>query len=96
MRRWLAGFRAGCAYPVAGISPPDMRRIALPALVVPGNDWVHPPAAGQAAHRLLPHSVYHEVLTQQVEADVDFAGWQRATGTLAARFIDFLRARERR
>ena len=94
MRRWLAGFRADCDFPVAGLSPEAMRTIILPALIVPGNDWVHPPAAGQAAHRLMPNSVYHEILTAQVEADVDPAGWDGATGTLAARFIDFLRVRE--
>lgn len=96
MRRWLAGFRAGCDYPVAGLSPEDMRALTMPAIVIPGNDRVHPPAPGQAAHRLLPNSVYQEVLTQTVEADVDFEGWARATGTLAARFIDFLRGQERR
>jgi pimeloyl-ACP methyl ester carboxylesterase len=96
MRRWLAGFRADCDYPVAGISSEAMRKITVPAIVIPGNDRVHPPAPGQAAHRLLPNSVYQEVLTQQVDADVDFAGWERATGTLAARFIDFLRGQERR
>jgi pimeloyl-ACP methyl ester carboxylesterase len=91
MRRWLTGFRAGCDYPVAGLSPEDMRKLTMPAIVIPGNDRVHPPAPGQAAHRLLPNSVYQEVLTQTVDADVDFEGWARATGTLAARFIDFLR-----
>jgi pimeloyl-ACP methyl ester carboxylesterase len=96
MRRWLAGFRAGCDYPVAGLSPDDMRKMTMPAIIIPGNDRVHPPAPGQAAHRLLPNSVYQEVLTQTVDADVDFEGWAGATGTLAARFIDFLRARERR
>lgn len=95
MNRWLAGFRADCGYPVAGISPENMRRLTMPAIVIPGNDRVHPPAPGQAAHRLLPNSVYQEVLTQQVEADVDFAGWERVTGTLAARFIDFLRGQQR-
>ena len=96
MRRWLAGFREDCDYPVAGLSPADMRKIILPAIIIPGNDRVHPPAPGQAAHRLLPNSVYQEVLTRQVETDVDFEGWARATGTLAARFIDFLRGQERR
>jgi pimeloyl-ACP methyl ester carboxylesterase len=96
MTRWLAGFRADCDYPVAGISAENMRKITVPAIVIPGNDRVHPPAPGQAAHRLLPNSVYQEVLTQQVDADVDFAGWERGTGTLAARFIDFLRDQERR
>ena len=61
MRRWLAGFRADCDYPVAGISAEAMRKITLPAIVIPGNDRVHPPSAGQAAHRLLPNSVYQEV-----------------------------------
>jgi len=96
MQRWLAGFRAGCDYPVAGISPEDMRRITVPTIVVPGNDYTHPPAAAQAAHRLLRNSVYQEVLTQQVDADVDPAGWEGAAGTLAARFIDFLRGQEQR
>jgi len=94
MRRWLAGFRAGCDYPVAGLSPAEMRTMTMPAIVIPGNDRVHPPAGAQAAHRLLPNSVYQDVLTRQVEADVDFDGWAKVTGTLAARFIDFLRGRE--
>ena len=91
MRRWLAGFRAGCDFPVAGLSPEAMRLMTVPALIVPGNDRVHPPASGQAAHRLLRNSVYQEVLSEQVDADMDFAGWERVTGTLAARFVDFLR-----
>ena len=95
MERWLAGFRADCDYPVAGISPENMRKITLPSIVIPGNDKVHPPGPGQAAHRLLPNSIYDEVLTEQVDADVDFAGWERSTGTLAARFIDYLRAQEK-
>ena len=94
MQRWLAGFRAGCGYPMAGISPENMRKITAPALVVPGNDKIHPPTAGQAAHRLLSNSMYQEILTEQVDADVDPFGWERATGTLAARFIDFLREQE--
>ena len=95
MHRWLAEFRADCDYPVAGIRPKAMRRLTMPAIVIPGNDRVHPPASAQTAHRLLPNSVYQEVLTHQVEADVDFSGWERATGTLAARFIDFSRGLER-
>jgi pimeloyl-ACP methyl ester carboxylesterase len=95
MQRWLNGFRADCDYPVAGISPEAMGKMTMPAIVIPGNDRVHPAAPGQAAHRLLPNSVYQEVLTHQVDADVDFEGWAKATGTLAARFIDFLREQEK-
>ena len=96
MARWLAGFRAGCVHPVAGIGSPDIRQIAVPAIVVPGNDKIHPPAVAQAAHRMLRNSVYREVVTRQVDEDADQVGWELATGTLAARFIDFLRARDGR
>jgi pimeloyl-ACP methyl ester carboxylesterase len=96
MERWLAGFRQGSGYPVAGIGPEAMRRLTLPALIVPGNDRVHPRAPGQAAHRLMPHSRYHEVLTADRDVDVDFEGWEAARGTLAAVFVDFLRGCEAR
>jgi hypothetical protein len=96
MERGLAGFRQGSGLPIAGISPEAMRRLTLPALIVPGNDRIHPRAPGQAAHRLMPNSRYREVLTADRDADVDFEGWEAARGTLAAVFIDFLRAREAR
>ncbi len=95
MRRWLAGFRADCDFPVAGLATEKMRTITLLALIIPGNDRVHPPEPAQAAHRLLANATYQTVLTQQVDADVDFAGWEQATGTLAARFIDYLREQHR-
>ncbi len=92
MQRWLDSFRRDADYPVAGISPTEMRQMSMPAIVIPGNDRVHPAAGAQAAHRLLPFSIYREVLTNVVEADVDFEGWAAKTGSLASHFIDFLRA----
>jgi pimeloyl-ACP methyl ester carboxylesterase len=94
VERWLAGFRQGTDHPVSGIDPAAMRKLALPTLIVPGNDRVHPRAPGQAAHRLLPNSRYREVLTQDRDVDVDFEGWEAARGTLASVFVDFLRERE--
>ena len=94
MRRWLAGFHQGSGHPVAGLAPEELRRIAIPTLLVAGNDRVHPAGAAQAAHRCMPDSVFREVLTTPVDADVDFAGWEAATPRLAAVFIDFLRGQE--
>jgi pimeloyl-ACP methyl ester carboxylesterase len=96
MERWLTGFREGAGYPVAGISPDAMRRLTVPALIVPGNDRIHPRAPGQAAHRLMPRSRYREVLIGDRDVDVDAEGWEAARGTLAAVFIDFLRDCEAR
>ncbi len=94
MRAWLEGFRESCDYPVAGLSPTELRGIATPALIIPGNDRVHPRLGGQSAHRLLPRSCYHDILTQDVDLDIDLPGWEANTGRLASVFIDFLRARE--
>jgi pimeloyl-ACP methyl ester carboxylesterase len=92
MRRWLAGFLQGTGHPVAGLSPEEMRSIARPALVIPGNDRTHPKTAGQAAHRLLRNSCYRELMPgEDLDLDVDLDGWDRKAGTLAATFIDFLR-----
>jgi pimeloyl-ACP methyl ester carboxylesterase len=95
MHRWLESFRQTADYPVAGISPAEMRQMTLPAICIPGNDRVHPASGAQAAHRLLPYSIYREVLTNVVDVDVDFAGWEEKTGSLASHFIDFLRACDR-
>lgn len=96
MERWLAGFRQGTGFPVSGIDSAAMRRLRMPTLIVPGNDRVHPRAPGQAAHRLIPTSRYREVLTADRDVDVDFEGWEAATGTLGAVFVDFLRDCEAR
>ncbi len=95
MRHWLAGFNKDSGYPVAGITPAEMRAMTLPAIVIPGNDRVHPRGPGQAAHRLLPASRYQEIMSDDVDVDVDFEGWAAKTGTLAAAFINFLRDCER-
>jgi len=95
MQRWLAGFNKESGHPVAGITPAELRAMTMPALIIPGNDRTHPPAAGQAAHRLLPNGRYLEIMSNDLDVDVDFSGWEAKAGSLAAAFIDFLRECER-
>ncbi len=95
MKRWLAGFHRGSGQPVAGITPDEMRSLTLPTLIVPGNDRIHPRAPGQAAHRRMPNSESRAIRAEDGDVDVDFDGWAKKNGTLAAIFIDFLRRRER-
>jgi hypothetical protein len=44
---------------------------------------------------LLPNSTYREILSNDVHADVGFAGWEAKASTLAAAFIDFPRQHKR-
>jgi hypothetical protein len=69
----------------------------MPTCIIPGNDRVHPREPGQAAHRMMPNSEYHEVLTEdRPDLDVALEDWNAKEGLLAAIFIDFLRRTERR
>ena len=95
MQRWLEAFKLTRDYPVAGISPDEMRRLTVPAILIPGNDRVHPREPALAAHRLMPNSQCREVLVEHRDVDVDFEGWLAANERLAAVFIDFLRQQQR-
>jgi pimeloyl-ACP methyl ester carboxylesterase len=97
MEEWRRAFNEGAHHPVIGVSPTQLRSLTMPTCVIPGNDQVHPRAPGQAAHRLIPNSEYHEVLTEdRPDLDVALEDWNAKEGLLAAIFIDFLRRTERR
>jgi pimeloyl-ACP methyl ester carboxylesterase len=97
MERWRQSFQAGSEHAVIGLSAADLRSLTMPACIVPGKDPVHPLAAGQAAHRLMPNAEYVEVVTEQkATLDEAFADWDAKEGLLAATYIDFLRRQQRR
>ncbi len=96
MERWRRSFNEGAEHPVLGLSPAELRSMAVPACIVPGNDRVHPRVPAQIAHRLMSNSEYHEVLTEdRLDQDVALEDWERKEGVLAAIFIDFLRRTQR-
>jgi pimeloyl-ACP methyl ester carboxylesterase len=96
MERWRRAFNEGADHPVIGLSPAELCSMTMPACIVPGNDRVHPRLPAQIAHRLLPNSEYHEVLTEdRPDIDVALEDWEKKEGLLAAIFIDFLRRAQR-
>ncbi len=95
MHGWLESFKLTRDYPVAGISPDQMRSLTVPAILIPGNDRVHPRSPALSAHRFMPNSQVREVLVDERDVDVDFEGWLAANDRLAAAFIDFLRQQQR-
>jgi pimeloyl-ACP methyl ester carboxylesterase len=97
MERWRRSFNEGADYPVIGLSPAELRSMTMPACIIPGNDRVHPRLPAQIAHRLMPNSEYHEVLTEErSDLDVALEDWEQKEGLLAAIFIDFLRRTQHR
>jgi pimeloyl-ACP methyl ester carboxylesterase len=97
MSQWRRAFNEGTDHPVIGISAAELRSMAMPACIIPGNDRTHPRGPGQIAHRLMPNAEYHEVLTEdRPDLDVALEDWNAKEGLLAAIFIDFLRRVRRR
>ena len=97
MSQWRRAFNEGADHPVIGISAAELRSMAMPACIIPGNDLTHPREPGQIAHRSMPNAEYHEVLTEdRPELDVALEDWNAKEGLLAAIFIDFLRRIQRR
>jgi len=97
MSQWHRAFNEGADHPVIGISAAELRSMAMPACIIPGNDLTHPREPGQIAHRLMPNAEYHEVLTEdRPDLDVALEDWNAKEGLLAAIFIDFLRRIQRR
>jgi len=68
MAYWEAFFNTSADLPVAGCraTEEDWKSITVPAVVTGGVDPIHPTAAAQRIHRLLPNCRYHEpVVTEQ-------------------------------
>lgn len=97
MERWHRSFAEGAHHPAIGVNEGELRSLAVPACIIPGNDRVHPREPGQVAHRLMPLVEYREVLTEdRPDVDVALEDWEKKEGLLAVILINFLRRAERR
>ena len=90
MAHWREYFVRDAALPVIGASADTLRSIAVPACVIPGNDWTHPRRVGETASRLLPNGELHVLFPHDVEVDVFTEGWDEKREEMAAIFVDFL------
>lgn len=95
MTRWQELFLRGADMPVLGISAEELRAIAVPAIVIPGNDRIHSSAAGKLAHSLIPGAVLHSLPIADSDADlVPFDQWAPYEPEMAQAFIGFMRGAE--
>lgn len=92
MSHWLAYFEAGADLPVIGVSENDLRSIAVPTCIVPGNDNTHPPAVAETAHRLIASSEIYTLMDEVLDMDTTpFEDWDEKEADLAAIFLSFLK-----
>ena len=59
MRRWSTFFSEGAHLPVIGATEAELSAIAIPTIIVSGDDDTHTPQAAQNLHRLIAGSEFH-------------------------------------
>jgi pimeloyl-ACP methyl ester carboxylesterase len=92
MDHWRSYFIAGADQPVIGASEAELRSIAVPACIVPGNDFIHARSAGINVGRLIPRAEVHDIMPAGPDlSEIPFAQWEEREGALAAVFLDFLK-----
>ena len=92
MRNWAGYFERDAALPVIGASEAELRAIAAPTCIIPGNDNTHPRKVGEAMHALVPGSELHHLFPDHADVDlVPPEDWAVKDGEMAALFVDFLR-----
>ena len=76
MENWLSIFTRGPVEPMYGVTEAQLASIAVPTVVIPGNDRTHSMAAGRAIQRLIPGSRLVELpLQDQDAALIPFSDW---------------------
>lgn len=91
MSHWREYFHRDADLPMIGASEADLRSIAVPTCIVPGNDRTHPREVGESVHRLVPGSELHILFPDHVDIDmVPPEQWSTKEAELASIFIGFL------
>jgi pimeloyl-ACP methyl ester carboxylesterase len=69
MAFWESFFTTSADLPIAGCraSEEEWTNIAVPAIVIGGNDPIHPTRVAQKLHALLPNSQYHDPVVTSEE-----------------------------
>lgn len=92
LTRWRDALLAEADLPVIGATEAELRAIAVPTMVVPGNDNRHAPVYGDNVHRLVAGSERHVLFDEHVDVDmVPPEQWHAKEPELAALFLDFMR-----
>ena len=91
MTHWLEIFTSGLHLPVMGVSEAQLRAIAVPTLVVPGNDKTHASASGLTAASMIGGSeVFRLPIEDQDVGLIPFGEWAPHEPALAAQFAAFM------
>ena len=91
MSHWHQLFLNGADLPVMGVNEHDLRSIAVPTLIIPGNDKVHASASARVAHDMIPGSTLHQLpISDQDGPLIPFDQWAPYEDEIAQVFCAFM------
>jgi pimeloyl-ACP methyl ester carboxylesterase len=91
MSRWRDRFAAGPHSPVLGITEAQLRSIAVPTIVIAGNDMVHTPESARAAQQLIRGAELFDLkLALESIALVPFARWASHEDRISEALASFM------
>ena len=91
MERWNRYFIDGIDLPIIGATEQQLRSIAAPACVIPGNDNSHPRRVGENLVTLLPNAELHSLGLKDYDLDLSPRDeWNEREPALAEFFTDFM------
>jgi len=93
MEDWQQYFFDGAHMPSIGTTEEQLRKLTMPACILPGHDNTHPEPVAKVVHGLMPNSEMYEVMTEQEIEDQRAAGAEiiyERDEAVAPVFIDFL------
>lgn len=91
MLHWSKYFADDADKPVIGASEAELRSIAIPACIVPGNDRIHSRRVGENLSRLMPAAELHILMNTDLDVDMGpNEEWVAKQNELSALFVDFM------
>ncbi|MDQ6882100.1 MAG: alpha/beta hydrolase [Pseudomonadota bacterium] len=91
MSHWLELFETGPRKPVLGMRDDQLAAIAVPSLIVPGNDHTHASVSGLAAARRIPGSELFRLPIEDEDVPLlPFSAWAEHEETLAKAIAGFM------
>jgi pimeloyl-ACP methyl ester carboxylesterase len=93
MNTWRDHFMAGVDMPVLGVSEKELRSVAVPTIVIPGNDRIHSGPSGRIAQSMIPGAQLHELPIKEADADlIPFEDWAPHEDEMAKAFADLMKS----
>jgi pimeloyl-ACP methyl ester carboxylesterase len=92
MNHWQDFYLRGADLPVIGATEAQLRSIAVPTVVIAGNDRTHPRSVAFAFAATLPNAAVHDVMGPQRDDLVRTPAeeWDTKMNQIASIFIAFL------